>query len=138
MGTRADFYVGMEKDGMEWLGSIAFDGYATALPRGIRKPKDEQAYRRSVKRMLKSRDDATMPNQGWPWPWKDSGTSDLAYAFAGGVVWFSAFGERWHRVDDWQGDNVGMDGDWPDFPDMTAIQAVTLGARSGVLLIAGR
>lgn len=73
MGTRADFYVGTGKDA-EWLGSIAWDGYEVDENEDhpIAKAKTETAYRKAVKDMLSSRDYATHPEQGWPWPWKDA------------------------------------------------------------------
>jgi hypothetical protein len=31
--------------------------------------------------MLKKREDATVPDKGWPWPWKTSHTTDYSYVF---------------------------------------------------------
>lgn len=137
MGTRADFYAGKGKDA-EWLGSIAWDG--SDISRGIDRAKDEKAFRRAVKRFLKSRDDATFTEQGWPWPWNDSGTTDCSY-------WF--FGDRvWHEIDKRY---VPRDAAVPadeaderkwlkqferiDFPDMSARKNVTMGKRSGLIVI---
>jgi hypothetical protein len=39
--------------------------------------------------------DATRPEDGWPWPWEDSRTTDYAYAFDNGKVWASCFGYAW-------------------------------------------
>src|SRR5258708_6284064 len=84
MGTRADFYAGKGKSA-EWLGSIAWDGQEIAGY--IRAAKTEKNYRKAVEVFLASRDDATLPAQGWPWPWNDSGTTDCSYWFFDGQCW---------------------------------------------------
>jgi hypothetical protein len=116
MGTRADFYVG-RGESAEWLGSIAWDGY----PDGID------------------------PEMGWPWPWDDSGTTDYAYAFEDGAVYASSFGHAWFRPNpdapdfgepewDEHGNDLGSDA---TFPNMAERKAVTLGPRSGVIVVGG-
>ena len=118
MGTRADFYVGTGPKA-EWLGSIAYDGYEWAekgrrcLFMRIIKKKD---FLNAVAKIL-TRDDATKPEQGWPWPWDDSGLTDYAYAFEDGKVtaWKDSPPKGW--------------------PDMKARQNVTLGKRSGLLVV---
>lgn len=100
MGTRADFYVGRGKDA-EWLGSIAWDGYPEGIGDGpmSRRPiftaKREATYRKRVAEFLAGRDDATLPQHGWPWPWEDSSITDFAYAFDGGRVYAACFGYFW-------------------------------------------
>jgi integrase len=37
------------------------------------KARDRRAFRKAVKEFFAGRDDATLPEQGWPWPWEDSG-----------------------------------------------------------------
>lgn len=93
MGTRADFYVGRGKT-KKWIGSIAFDGYR--ITEALMRCKSEKDFRRLVAWQLSKRDDATLPEQGWPWPWDDSSTTDYAYAFFGGRVRASCFGGRWY------------------------------------------
>lgn len=85
MGTRADFWV-VNKIGddrpigeQEWIGSIAWDGYADALPDGILQSRDEDTFRAEVSAFLDGRDDATLPAMGWPWPWPNSATTDCSY-----------------------------------------------------------
>jgi hypothetical protein len=102
MGTRADFYVG-EGEQAEWLGSVAWDGYPDGFEgepyENPLKATDEHDYRKRVAQMLRLRDDATHPEQGWPWPWEDSTTTDYAYSFLHGKVggssghgwWFPAY-----------------------------------------------
>ena len=115
MGTRADFYVGVGGSA-EWIGSVAWDGHewAEAPELLIPSAKTEGEFREAVALALTERDDATTPDMGWPWPWDTSSTTDYAYYFAHGVV-------RWDERDDW--------------PDMSEIKNVTLGDRSGVIVV---
>ena len=147
MGTRADFYIGRGKDA-EWLGSTAWDGY----PEGAMEEEawfrasSKMAYKAAVLNMLDSRDDATKPEDGWPWPWEDSGMTDYAYAFDDGQVWFTLCEdyphEKWCSVSHYlehkargTEDELKPDGDECEHPDMSAVQNVTLGKRSGVLIL---
>lgn len=143
MGTRADFYVGKGKDA-EWLWSLAFDGYRiddamnendtsqspdyTACWQ-IKTAKTEAEYRSAVATLLAINSDATIPDQGWPWPWEDSSTTDYAYCFSDGCKVFS-FGRP--IVD---GDTAAVKDEWPD---MSQRANVTYGHRSGLLIIGVR
>lgn len=150
MGTRADFYVGRGKDA-EWLGSIAWDGYPDGIDEYVFMAMNEDSYRSKVQMFLEPRDDATFPHMGWPWPWEDSGTTDYAYAFDGGQVWFSGFGSKWlsakngvfeeeETYEDDEG-NFDMEAyklareDKVEMPNMKAIQNVNYGDRSGVIVV---
>lgn len=135
MGTRADFYVGTGEKA-EWLGSIAFDGYRidemkkaakadlagedSAACWAIKTATDEPSYRAAVTKLLSINDDATLPEQGWPWPWDDSSTTDYAYAFVDGAC----------KTFSW-----GKGADWPDMKDR---KNMTMGYRSGLLVITAR
>src|SRR2546421_1262215 len=99
MGTRADFYLGRGKD-MKWLGSTAWDSYPEGIPDTIKNAKSEAEYLRAIEGFSLVREDWTPPEQGWPWPWEDSGTTDYAYAFDGGEVWVSPFGDGWFKAAD--------------------------------------
>jgi len=130
MGTRADFYVGTGPDA-EWLGSLAFDGYRidemeerhadktadNAECWAIKTATAEQAYRDAVAKLLKLNDDATTPDQGWPWPWENSHTTDYAYAFVDGAC--KSF--PWGKGAEW--------------PDMTDRKNTTFGKRSGLIVV---
>jgi len=131
MGTRADFYIGRGSDA-EWLGSIAWDAYPSGLPNELLSSNSEEGFRARVAE-LSSRDDWTSPSDGWPWPWDDSHTTDYAYAFDGGTVWAASFGHGWFPA---SGDEPDEEASLPPcvFPDMKAIQNVTLGKRSGVMI----
>lgn len=144
MGTRADFYVGRGPEA-EWLGSIAMDGY----PQGwagdsahgpVVASTTEEEYRANVAKVLTACDHSTKPEQGWPWPWEDSRTTDYAYAFDGGLVYATCFGRPWFEA--WKDgkpsepeDEEYMDqGKTAVFPDMTAVAKPTLGRRSGLIV----
>lgn len=118
MGTRADFYIGTG-EGAEWLGSIAWDGYeideADAHPVKDASTKDE--YRASVAEYLSGRDDATLPDSGWPWPWDDSNTTDYAYSFVDGAT----------RAFPW--------GEGASWPNMAGRKNVARGTRSGMIVV---
>ena len=133
MGTRADFYVGRGLTA-EWLGSVAWDGYPSEFDGPLLRAGSEDGFRLAVKTELDSRDDATTPDQGWPWPWENSGTTDYAYAYDDGNVWASNFGAPWFDplLPEPEGEHYGPD---VPFPDMTAIQNVDFGRRSGVMFI---
>jgi len=154
MGTRADFYLGKGKTA-EWLGSIAWDGYREGISPQILQCQSEAAFRHAVADFLSNRDDATTPDQGWPWPWNDSSISDCHYWFFEGLCWEGRGSKRyggdvyvpinepepdWELIKDaeelatlyelWLGKR-----DKIEFPDMTAKKNVTLGKRSGVIVI---
>ena len=150
MGTRADYYVGRGPNA-EWLGSTAWDGYPEKP--GLRESapavldaRTEDEFRKAVADMLAKRDDATTPDQGWPWPWNDSATTDYAYAFDGDKVYYTIGyqPEYW-----WPADTPAPAEDADDYPeilktltvavhpDMSARKAVTLGDRSGTIVLVG-
>jgi hypothetical protein len=144
MGTRADFYIG-RGDKAEWLGSIAWDGYPTGIAGHgdgtsagdvkkcrIFKAKTEDEFRAAVSEELESREDATLPSQGWPWPWNNSATTDYAYAFDKGKVWASNFGHSWFNPRKEEPENTPKDA---TFPDMTAQQNIDWGKRSGLIIV---
>ncbi len=144
MGTRADYYIGKGKQA-EWLGSTAWDSYPDGPGLGNSHPNvlnaiNERAFREEVGKMLAKREDATLPEHGWPWPWDDSRTTDYAYTFDEGKVWLSGFGRPWVPVAEYlswgeeQRDEYSDKGKEIDFPNMKQRQRVTLGPRSGVLV----
>ncbi len=137
MGTRADFYVGRTSEA-EWIGSIAFDGYPSGIDHdtfAIFRASTEEEYRTAVTAMFADRDDVTLPSMGWPWPWDDSGTTDYAYAFDGGTVYASGFGNPWFEVRAGDPDDESETGDSPTFPDMSAFKNVAYDNRSGAIFI---
>lgn len=143
MGTRADFYAEPEPGKLAWLGSIAWDGYPSGVDESVLKATDAETYQTEVAKFLK-REDGTTPDEGWPWPWEDSRTTDYAYLFRDGKVFASSFGYDWFVVDLDKvngGEPMTEDGDHAGskmadgiFPDMTDVQNVTYGKRSGLLI----
>ena len=135
MGTRADFYIGRGENA-EWLGSIAWDGYPEGLPEHLLRVDKPENFREAVEQFIAGRDDGTKPQDGWPWPWNDSQTTDYAYAFDEGKVFASCFGHEWYDptaevdedADEASGGKVAV------FPNMKERQNVTLGKRSGVMV----
>lgn len=141
MGTRADFYVGKE-----WLGSLAFDGYRihemeekhadksednSACWR-IKTATAEKDFRDAVDALAKCNDDWTKPQQGWPWPWEDSRTTDRAYIFDGTKTVAYAWGKEIVPGDDEAEGPEPQDG----WPDMSAVQSVVVGTkRDGVIVV---
>lgn len=141
MGTRADFYVGKE-----WLGSLAFDGYRVHEMEEKHATKDDDCrycwqiktatseadFRSAVAGLLHVNDDATTPDQGWPWPWNDSRTTDRAYIFDGAVTKCYAWGKE--IIGDGDDDDDGPEPS-DGWPDMTGNQNVVVGTpRDGVIL----
>lgn len=148
IGTRADFYVGRGETA-EWLGSIAFDGYPEGVghdkyPAGKRllAATTEREYRQAVADFFAERgDQVTRPDQGWPWPWPDSRTTDYAYTFDEGRVLASDFGHAWFdptapRTDP-ELEAEERQGKVAVFPNMKDRQKVTLGPRSGLIVMFG-
>ena len=136
MGTRADFYVGRGKNA-EWLGSIGWDGYPDGIERTLLDSRSEAVFRKRLAAFFKGRDDVTLPAQGWPWPWDDSGTTDYAYVFDRGRVYASGFGHKWH-IATWAPPEKWYErhsNHKVEFPDMSARKAVTLGKRSGLIVL---
>lgn len=154
MGTRADFYVG-RGESAEWLGSIAWDGYEVEnAERGavidpenpaelVASATNEGEYRDGVAKFLASRDDRSMPSDGWPWPWDTSSTTDYAYAFDEGKLWISVFGHAWYEIGnvpkDENGDNDSCSGGKVAvFPSMKDRKRRPLfGKHSGVIVVGG-
>jgi len=131
MGTRADFYVGRGEKA-EWLGSIAWDGYPGGIDPKLLKSESEEDYRNNLKEFFAEREDGTLPEDGWPWPWEDSRTTDYAYAFDD-KVWASCFGNEW--FDPLKDEPEHKEVKEAKFPNMKSIQNVTLGKRSGVIIL---
>ena len=143
MGTRADFYVGKGKDA-EWLGSIAWDGYRDGIDDDVLLATNESAFRGAVTKFLSERDDATLPDQGWPWPWDDSRTSDCSYWFFGGKCWEAAgypvdyFFPCDEPMPESDGPEIYQGRERVEFPNMAHLKNVTLGKRSGLTVLITR
>lgn len=134
MGTRADFYIGRNETA-EWLGSIAWDGYPDGIAAPVVEASTVDGFRNAVIQFAAGRDDWTSPDMGWPWPWDNSGTTDYAYAFDGGIVWASCFGGPWFDASQPEPEDIDSHPARTEpFPDMSQRKATTLGPRSGVII----
>ena len=51
-----------------------------------------------MSKFFDERDDATLPVNGWPWPWNDSHLTDYSYSFFEGKVYASPFGLEWYEI----------------------------------------
>ena len=147
MGTRADFYVG-RGESAEWIGCIAWDGYPPGIDEQVLNCTSESAFRRAVSDFLAKRDDATHPDQGWPWPWDDSCTTDFAYAFDAGEVYASCFGGVWLNAAKYDELATAIEESEEEvrnaatakptvFPNMADRKRMTLGKRSGSIVLFG-
>ena len=139
MGTRADFYVGRDESA-EWIGSIAWDGYREGIADAVLDATTEQEYRAAVAAFAATRTDWTAPDQGWPWPWDNSGTTDCSYWFfdehvseerGGAYVSCAVPGPE----TDEEYEAAVKAGDRVRFPDMSERKSVTFGSRSGLIVI---
>lgn len=100
MGTRAAFWIGnpTNLENRQWLGCIAFDGYAHGVP-GLQEIKSEPEFRGFVL-ALKSRSDFSHPGKGWPFPWDDDiFVTDYNYAFFDVAVNVAIFHCGWMSWD---------------------------------------
>ena len=138
MGTRADFWIGYGPEA-SWLGSVAWDGDQWLQPE-LAALKSEAAFRQFVQDILAGDDSATRPEQGWPWPWEDSTTTDYAYVFeqptkvaakqTGHVVVYK-FGTRvWAK-----GKHLANGRKQYDWRNMRDVQQIDFGQRSGLIIL---
>jgi hypothetical protein len=139
MGTRADFYNSENGDAATavWLGSIAWDGYPAGID-GLKESMAEEEWAALLVK-LAERKDWTAPELGWPWPWNDSQTTDFAYVRdKTGKVAAYCFGRpRPFERADHDGDEEEEEPDKVAFPDMSGQKKVTLGPRSGLIVLGG-
>lgn len=166
MGTRNDFYIGRDPETMEWLGSQAYDGYPSGVfedtgKEGYITPAfvvDEDTWRQEVNHYLSKSGSNTWPEEGWPWPWNDSNTTDYAYTYDDGQIFVSRFGSAWFPLDEEEEANERMETLYEEmkgnydayqeakkerlaeytpsrFPDMTNIKNVRRDGGSGIMLI---
>lgn len=136
MGTRADFYVGTGAKA-EWIGSMAWDGYPDGRPSEVIKATTAEDFRREVG-VLSLNEDFTTPEQGWPWPWKNSHLTDYSYAYEDGKVWATCFGYDWFDPLQPQPEQEETEEKKTIFPEMTGYSAKAGSARSGIMVISAK
>lgn len=130
MGTRADFYTRSTAGRLTYRGSIAWDGDPDNIPSYVMGAGDAAAFCHGLYKWFKhDRTDASLPKRdGWPWPWANAYLTDWSYVFdarSGKVEKF-----KW-------GKPVGKRGRPYKWPDMSSVQRVTMGSRSGLLVLLG-
>lgn len=140
MGTRADFYIKKaEEKELIWLSSIAWDGYPDGIDVPVLAAKTQTEYIAELQKFLEPREDVTLPERGWPWPWNDSNTTDYAYCFHDGKVYANCFGHGWHMPLEEVAEDKDPEIVWEhEYPDMSAIKNVRYDKGSGVILISAR
>ena len=140
MGTRADFYVRQDNQ-MKWLGSKGYDGYPDGIEEKVLKSTTAEEFEAETEVFLKAEGDATFPNEGWPWPWNDSRTTDYSYIFENGKVMASCFGyplfdpleEEKEDEEESEVEEAKMIG---YFPDMSQLKNVKFGSKgSGMMVV---
>lgn len=134
MGTRADFYIKKadEKE-LVWLASIAWDGYPDGIDKLILRAKTEKQFKAALTKFLSTRDDVTLPNNGWPWPWDDSNTTDYGYCFHKGRVYSNYFGRGWYSPFS-KAEEPRIIWNHP-YPNMTNVKNVRYDKGSGLIII---
>jgi hypothetical protein len=139
MGTRADFYVGTGKDA-EWIGSITWDGYPEGNPAPLFLALDEADFRVRAAAIVADggENGGTRPDEGWPWPWKDSGTTDYSYAWTADGVRVSRFGRPWVTREECETEEYGDSAKSVEHPDMSARRAADIMAKSGLIIVTAR
>jgi hypothetical protein len=134
MGTRADFYIGQGQDA-EWLGSVGFDGcdWVNDPTSDLMLAKSPDEFRAAVVIIQAERRDFTAPEDGWPWPWENSKTTDYAYVFYEGKTNVYSFGHEITLNDDQEIKDESPKVDW--FPDMKSRQNIQYGVKSGLIIV---
>lgn len=138
MGTRADFYEKKQEAELEWLGSIAFDGYIDGIAPSLLGATSAEKFHGELDQFFGGRDDVTFPKEGWPWPWDTSDTSDCAYCFNGERVVYYLGNAEWGEPINWDEDEKKMPHPctWIHaVPNMKERKNVTRGKRSGLIVI---
>lgn len=134
MGTRADFYIKKaEETELIWLASIAWDGYPEGIDKDIINAKNQTEYVAALQKFLSTRDDVTLPEHGWPWPWDNSQTTDYGYCFHNGKVYANCFGHGWFNPKSKKEEPKII---WEHvYPDMSAIKNVRYDKGSGLIVL---
>lgn len=81
MGTRADFYIGINRP--KWIGSIYQDGQPWNIPCKILVQNNVTMYEETVVDFLMmKKGDVESMGAPWPWPWENSKLTDYSYFFS--------------------------------------------------------
>lgn len=133
VGTRADYYAACRGKPPEWLGSTAWDGTPETILPHLAPCTKKYYFLKNLKHLLESRDDSTMPNQGWPWPWEDSKTTDYTYMYYNGKIYIRHFDSPVVDTNYRKVYNKQVLKHFADLPSFDC-DSPALGARSGYLM----
>lgn len=111
MGTRACFFVGHPCDlhPRKWLGTIAFDGYPSAIRQFVKDPAcSAEAFERLVVAEIERRQDGyaatAEADPDFPFPWhEDLFLTDYVYAWFDGQVQVTSFDNGFRPLADGDG-----------------------------------
>lgn len=103
MSTTADFYIGQGEE-MEWIGSLAHEGFPTALPNRLRLARSENKYREEVTNLLHIIHPiyGIEQNHGWPWLYDTSLRTNYVYSFFDGSVKWACSHRAWVRCSEYK------------------------------------
>ncbi len=85
MGTRCDFYQGRGLQAT-YLGSIARDAYVDVMAERFAGVDSQDLFLERLKSVFAEYGEIPAAS-GWPWPWRDSSTTDTVVAFDQGQCW---------------------------------------------------
>lgn len=93
MSTRADFYIGRGRKAV-WVGSIGHDAFPENMQPYFEGVRTEQAFRQALRKVFDGYGEISA-DRGWPWPWKSSDTTGIAFCFHDRRVWTTHYSGRW-------------------------------------------
>lgn len=99
MGTRCDFYRGRGEAAC-YLGSIGHDAFVEEMAEYFAGVTTWEAFEAVLARVFADYGEIPAAN-GWPWPWRDSHTTDTVVAFDEGQVWTEHHSGFWSPLADY-------------------------------------
>lgn len=124
----ADFYCQRQ-----WVGSI-YGGRPEEVGGNILKGVDMATeFESRVELFLNAnRKRASLPGDGWPWPWVTSAETDWVYQYLDHRVWVHKKGTNF-----WKSGKMKISCDPDLFPCMADVQNIGTTERSGMILVYG-
>ncbi len=128
MGTRCDFYLGRGPLA-QYLGSIGHDAYVDAMAERFEGIQTQDAFNARLTEVFAEYGEIKAEH-GWPWPWRDSHTTDTVVAFDGGQLWTNHYDGCWAPLADFENPTAQA----LLFPDMRAALEATPEGRLSMAL----
>lgn len=94
MSTRADFYIGRGPRSAQYVGSISHDAWPDTMQPYFAGVTTGAQFREALEKVF-SEYGAIRPEFGWPWPWKDSATTDTVICLHDNQVWAKHYSGYW-------------------------------------------